>query len=62
MKDLSISEMAELIEVSPSTYSGYEHGYRKPNLDKLVKIIEVLDIDANYLLKDKYTEFAYIIE
>ena len=58
----TLKEMATLIDVSPATYSHYEKGKSQPNVDVLKRIVKVLDIDANYLLKDKYTEIAYVIE
>ena len=62
LKDYSKPEMAKLIGVSTPTYAAYENGTSEPKLQTLIKIIKVLDIDANYLLKDEYCILAYVTE
>ncbi len=65
IKDYSMSETAKLTGIARSTYSGYEHGIREPNLETLAKLIKVLDIDANDLFRDEdssRTVNAYVIE
>lgn len=69
LKDYSKSEMAKLIGVSTPTYTAYENGTSEPKLKTLIEIIKVLDIDANYLLKDnncvlkeEYNILAYVTE
>ena len=51
-KDLGMSqkEVAEAIGVTSSAYANYEQGTREPALKVLVKICEVLDTSADYLL------------
>lgn len=53
-KNLSQEQLGLLIGVSDVSICGYEKGIRKPTIDKLVKLTEVLDVTMDYLLgKDK---------
>jgi len=47
--------IAQKIGVRKSTFSGYESGNSEPDMDKLIKIMNVLEIDANYLYQDEVT-------
>ena len=49
-KGLTQEQLAELIGVAKSTLNGYEKGNREPDFFKIKKLIEVLGVDANYLL------------
>lgn len=49
-KDITQQEFAELLGVCRSTIANYELGRRNPSLEEVVKIAEILDVDANYLL------------
>ena len=49
-KGLTQDQLAGLIGIAKSTYNGYEKGNREPDFFKLKKLIEVLEIDANFLL------------
>lgn len=49
---MSSAQLAEKIGVSKQTISGYELERTYPNPEKLSKLIEVLDCDANYLYQD----------
>lgn len=46
-------EMANLLGIKPSTYSGYETGYSEPNMNILSKIVDILECDPNFLLQDE---------
>lgn len=48
-KNLTQSELAELIGVKKSTITGYEKNNREPDLFKIKKIMSVLDITFDYL-------------
>lgn len=50
-KGYTQTKVAELIEVAPSTYKGYESGYRKPNIQTLKKLIVVLETTCDELLE-----------
>ena len=45
-------QAASMIGVAKSTWAGYESGNSTPDIDKLVKIMDVLGVDANYLWQD----------
>ena len=49
---ISSIELAEQIGVSKQTVSGYELERTYPNPEKLSKVIEILQCDANYLYQD----------
>jgi transcriptional regulator with XRE-family HTH domain len=49
-KGLKGREMAELLGVSYSTYSKYESTERKPDIDMLARIADVLSVSTDYLL------------
>lgn len=49
---MSSMELAEQIGVSKQTISGYELERTYPNPEKLSKILQVLQCDANYLYQD----------
>ena len=49
-KGLKGREMAELLGVSYSTYSKYESTERKPDIDMLARIADVLAVSNDYLL------------
>lgn len=47
---LSKAEVARRIGIPYTTYNGYETGARDPKPDMIVKIANVLEVDANRLL------------
>ena len=49
-KGLTQEQLAGLIGVAKSTLNGYEKGNREPDFFKIKMLIEVLGVDANYLL------------
>lgn len=49
-RGISQKDMANSIGVAQSTYSLYEKGAREPNIDKIIKITEVLGVSADKLL------------
>lgn len=55
-KGMSQKAMAEAIDVAQSTYSLYEKGAREPNINKIVKISNVLKVSADDLLGTKPVE------
>ncbi|MBN8834548.1 MAG: hypothetical protein ABS68_00360 [Niastella sp. SCN 39-18] len=50
LKNLSQSEMADLLFTTQGNYSQYENNNRIPSLDLLKRLIEQFDLDANWLL------------
>ncbi|OUO99805.1 hypothetical protein B5F36_14925 [Anaerofilum sp. An201] len=51
-------QLAEQIGVAKSTYTGYEKGSREPDLFKLKKLIEILQVDSSWLLGVEDTSLA----
>lgn len=49
---LTQQQAASMIGVAKSTWAGYESGNSTPDIDKLVKIMDALGVDANYLWQD----------
>ncbi len=43
-------EIADILEISPTCYAGYEQGYREPDLETLKKICILFEVDANELI------------
>lgn len=50
---LTQKEVAALIGVAKSTYAGYESGNSEPDMDRIVKLVTVLNVDPNYLFQDE---------
>jgi transcriptional regulator with XRE-family HTH domain len=50
------NELSLLIGRSKNTISNYENGISKPNLDDLIKLINLLNVDANFLLYDDLSD------
>lgn len=50
-RNLTQEQMAELIEISPRTYRGYETGKTKPRIATIKKIVIALEITADELLE-----------
>lgn len=51
-KGLTQNEVAEALNVTNAAVSNYEKGYREPTMLYISKIMELLDVDANYLFQD----------
>lgn len=47
---VSAQSFAGVLGLEPHAYRKYERGQSKPTLETLVRICELLEIDANYLL------------
>ncbi len=46
----SAQQFAGVLGVEPHTYRKYERGHSEPNFDILLRICDLLDVDAAYLL------------
>ena len=51
-KGLTQEQLAEALELSVEFVGHIERGSKKPSIDVFKKIIEVLDVSADYLLRD----------
>ena len=50
-RSLTPEQMAELIEVNPRTYRGYETGKTMPRIETIIKIVIALETTADELLE-----------
>lgn len=57
-RGLTQTEMAKLIDVKTSTYSGYELGKSEPSMLVFTKLMSVLEIDPDYLFQDEVASFS----
>ena len=55
-KRLSQKEIAKLLYIPQTTYSHYEVGNREPSIETIIKLCDLFDVSADYLLgrKDDY--------
>ena len=53
---LSQSELAKLLQVSPSTVGMYEQGRREPSAEMLLNLSRVLGVSVDYLLSGSVSE------
>jgi transcriptional regulator with XRE-family HTH domain len=47
---LTVREVANVLDVAPSTISNYEQDYRRPDFDTLGKLADYFDVSLDYLL------------
>lgn len=62
-KGYTQEQLADLIGVAKSTYTGYEKGNREPDVFKIKKLIKILGVTSGWLLDidenlDKRREFS----
>lgn len=63
--NLTQEQIANIIGVAKSTFTGYEKGNSEPNMATVQKIMDALNIDANFLWQDEMrntTQFVVSIE
>lgn len=49
-KGYTQEQIAHLLGIAKSTYTGYEKGVREPDLFKIKRLVEVFDVDSSWLL------------
>ena len=49
-RDITQTEMAKKLSVTQSTYAHYERGSRDPTYTTFIKICQIFDVSADYLL------------
>lgn len=59
---LSQQDFAEAIGLSQTTYSGYERERSQPPFDILKKICSIYDVDVNWLLDMKGTDYHELLD
>lgn len=55
---LSQEKMGLLLGVSKQTISDYERGYSEPDMAKITMVMQVLNVDANFLWQDEMNASA----
>lgn len=61
MRRMTQEQLAEKIGVAKSTLTGYEKGNREPNIPTLMKIMDALQVDANYLYQDEMGNLSELV-
>lgn len=51
-KKFKQTELSEKIGLSPNVVSNYENGTSKPNIDVLYKLLDILEVEPNFLFQD----------
>ena len=64
-KRLTQQQVADALGVAKSTYSGYESGFRKPDVLTVQKLAAILEVSGGYLIgaeapTDDAVEFLYV--
>ena len=53
---LTQSQVANLLGVAKSTYSGYETGKSEPSMNSIANLMRILDVSPEYLWQDEMEE------
>ena len=59
--NLTQEQLAEKLGIAKSTLSGYESGNREPSIATVAKILDILNVDANYLYQDEVEKITKIV-
>ena len=49
-KDLKQEDVAKILNTTKQSYSNYERGYRKLNIDDLMKLADFYNVSTDYIL------------
>lgn len=55
---LTQEQLAQKIGVAKSTLSGYESGSREPSVATVAKLLQTLQVDANFLYQDEMVDMS----
>lgn len=58
-KKIKQSEIASILNTTQQTISSYENGIRKPSLDRLVELAQILDVTLDELIEFKKIQRKY---
>lgn len=56
MKGYTQRQLAEKLNIGGTTVTGYEKDNSEPSMNTISKIMEILDVDANFLFQDESSE------
>ena len=52
-KNMSLTQLAKLLQISPSTVGMYEQGRRMPDVQTIVQLVQLFDVSLDYLITGK---------
>lgn len=53
-KHLTQEQVAEMLDISPSSYGRFERGIGGIQYERFVQLTEILDLDLNYVVRGEY--------
>ena len=56
LRGLTQKQLAEKLNIGSTTVTGYEKNNSEPNMLTISKIMEILEVDANFLFRDETKE------
>lgn len=59
--NLTQEQLAEKLGIAKSTLSGYENGSREPAISTIAKMLDILNVDANYLYQDEVQSLTDVV-
>ena len=58
---LTQEQLSEKLDIAKSTLSGYESENIEPSIATVAKILDILDVDANYLYQDEVEKITNVV-
>ena len=60
-KKLTQQKIAEMLNVAPTTYLGYEKETSEPNINTLIKLADFYNVSLDYLVgREKINDIGYL--
>ncbi|MFR6384639.1 MAG: helix-turn-helix domain-containing protein [Lachnospiraceae bacterium] len=59
--NLTQEQLAEKLGIAKSTLSGYENGNWEPAISTIAKMLDILNVDANYLYQDEVQSLTDVV-
>lgn len=61
-KGLLQSDVAKMLNIPTSTYSGYEQGAATPSIFTIIKLADFYNVSLDYLMDRPYSALGYVPE
>ena len=61
-KGWTMEQFAEKVELSPNYVGDLERGNKIPSLETFIRIVEVLDVSADVLIRDSVAPASYVAD
>lgn len=61
-KGWTMEQLAEKVELSPNYVGDLERGVKIPSLETFIRIVEVLDVSADVLIRDSVAPASYVAD